>query len=71
MVPHYYKYIQKLSYNYDDLSICFFPDDEFSKKLKENNLSLLHFISKVQNILGYLVGVNRTIEVSPLNLRCE
>jgi len=64
MIPHYYKYIQKLSYNYDDLSICFFPDDEFSKKLKENNLSLLHFISKVQNILGYLVGVLPLFEAS-------
>lgn len=64
MVPHYYKYIQKLSYNYDDLSICFFPDDDFSKKLQENNLSLLHFISKVQNILGYLVGVLPLFEAS-------
>jgi len=64
MIPHYYKYIQKLSYNYDDLSICFFPDDEFSKKLKENNLSLLHFICKVQNMLGYLVGVLPLFEAS-------
>ena len=57
MVPHYYKYLQKLSYNYDDLGVCFYPTEEFVNRLKENNLSLLHFISKVQNILKYLIDV--------------
>lgn len=57
MASHYYKYLQKLSHNYEDLSICFFTNTDFPKRLKENNLSVMHFLSKVQNMLKYLVEV--------------
>jgi len=64
MVSHYYKYLQKLSYNYEDLSVCFFTAADFPQRLKENDLSVLHFISKVQNILKYLLELLPLLEVS-------
>lgn len=57
MVVSYYTYLQKLGYNYADFSICFFAKNNLTEKLVDNNLSLLHFLSKLQNILNHLIKV--------------
>jgi hypothetical protein len=61
MVPHYSNYLHKLSYNYDDLKVCFVSDNELLENLKRNNLTMFHFMTKVQNMLSYLLKVNPSI----------
>lgn len=64
MVVSYYTYLQKLGYNYADLNICFFAKNNLTEKLVDNNLSLLHFLSKLQNIL------NQLLKVKTWNFQC-
>jgi len=68
MVTYYYNYLKKLSYSYDDIKICFHLDEKFSIKLVENNISLIQLLSKLQNILKYLIQIFSLIEASLVEL---
>ena len=57
MVSYYHNYLKKLSHNYEDLSMCFHFDEQYQTKLMQNNISPLHSLSKLQNILRYLIHV--------------
>ena len=55
---HYNIYLQKLSYSYEDLIICFEKKfDCEDNKLPQINLKNIHYISKIQNILNHLLKV--------------
>ena len=55
---HYNNYLQKLSFNYDDFILCFQkkPDSNIGGSL-EIDITSFPYISKVQNILNYLIKV--------------
>jgi len=58
IVSPYFAYVQKLAYCYQDLSICFTQQlGTLEKILQKNNMTLLHFLSKVQNLLRTLLKV--------------
>lgn len=58
LVSPYFTYVQKLAYCYQDLTVCFTHElKTLEKILQRNNMTLLHFLSKVQNILRTLLKI--------------
>lgn len=66
MIPFYDSYLQKLCYNYEDLKVCFYPNGQLHEYITQNNMTMLHFLSKIQNMLNYLLNVPPLLPISSL-----
>ncbi len=54
----YLSYLQKLTHAYADLSVCFTHETkQLEAVLQKNNMSILHFLSKIQNMIRNLFKV--------------
>ena len=57
LVEAYQNYLKKLNYNYEDFKVIFNHTIDLYQHLLQQNLTLLHLLSKVQNILSLLLKV--------------
>jgi len=66
----YLGYLQKLTHAYSDLHVCFTHDSkDLEVVLQKNNMSILHFLSKVQNMIRNLFKVFPLFEASVYALK--
>jgi len=65
-VTYYFKYLKRLSYGYDDFHICFFPHKTLPESFLRDNLSFIHFLSRLQNLMESILQILPLFEVSLL-----
>jgi hypothetical protein len=63
-VTYYFKYLKRLSYGYDDFHICFFPHKTLPESFLRDNLSFIHFLTRLQNLIGSVLQILPLFEVT-------